>query len=173
MIPKTFPCIIPAWPLYDSSQQIFKELYITIHQCEHYFRDMIWTRNLSRSNDVDKTWIEADIYGSPTTRQILDVSHLNFFEQISSILKVTICSTAVSTWSTEIIAEALGIERYMHEMTCRINCLSFAKNLKQLHQYSVTYRMYLDLEIDSIFISTYSGKQCKKAKYNVHHTPRD
>ena len=40
---------------------------------------VIW--NLSTSNDIDKIWIEADRYGSSTTRQILDVSHLNFFEQ--------------------------------------------------------------------------------------------
>ena len=51
---------------------------------------------------------------------------------------------------------------YMHEVTCRINCLSFVENLKQLHQYSVSYSMYLDLEIDSILISTDSAKQCGK-----------
>ena len=38
---------------------------------------------------------------------------------------------------------------YMLEVTCKINCLSFAENLRQLHQYSVSYSMYLDLEIDS------------------------
>ena len=42
-----------------STKHIFKELYIAIPQYEHYFWDMIWTRNLSRSNDLDKTWIEA------------------------------------------------------------------------------------------------------------------
>ena len=51
---------------------------------------------------------------------------------------------------------------YMHGVTCRINCLSFAENMRQLHQYYVSSSIYLDLEKDSILISTDSANQCKK-----------
>ena len=43
-------------------------------------------RNLPVYNDFDNTWIEAVILnGSPATRKIVEVSHLNLFEQIIRI----------------------------------------------------------------------------------------
>ena len=47
---------------------------------------------------------------------------------------------------------------YRNDVICRISCLSFDENLRQLQQYSVRYSMYLDLKIDSILMTTDSTK---------------